>query len=227
MSISQLDGPRQGQGPIDRDAIQDACLEIVPHTRERCDDLPASRFSAKHSELEGIGQLEFVELRERDRFAGPSGETCDAFRPRFRNVQRSQDTGVEPQHQRSERASITISLVGLPPGPRPQIVRARATKSGSFPTGPGAAGTSRATTRFRLVISTTSPRLTARRIFGRLCWASRMLAVRMCVVVTHVGIRRNHSVSGVERLHERGVEGGWPPPHSNAHSAAVAPRRPQ
>src|SRR5262249_18669868 len=115
-------------------------------------------------------------------------------------------------------------------GRRPQIARARATKSGRPPTGRGAAGTSRATTRFRRVISTTSPRLTERRILGRLCWASRTVAVRMCVSMTHGGTVDNGSVQhgpptcSRDVIHRRGNRGHSPGGRVQACVAQVPER---
>ncbi len=94
---------------------------------------------------------------------------------------RCPDDGQQSRSDRWPRSSRPIRG-----GDRPQIARARATKSGSPAVSRGAAGTSRATTRLRRVISTTSPRLTERRTFGRSCWASRTVAVRMCVIMTHI-----------------------------------------
>ena len=72
---------------------------------------------------------------------GAPNQPRHSLRSRLRNVQRDENARVEPHaHDRSARASITSSLVGLPRGRLPQMARARATKSGRPRTGRAPAG---------------------------------------------------------------------------------------
>lgn len=163
VSVGYFQAVSKNSPPIRMNAAKNRCMHIaVDCTDELTVDF-ITHLTAEYFESKSILDLELVKRGEQDGPVFTSYQLVHFLRFNFRVVQLDQSTCVEIHPQVvSARSPITMRLAGSPSGCW-TIDLARARKSGqSTFSSCISTGTSLATTRFRLVIRTSSPCSTER-----------------------------------------------------------------